>query len=271
MRTDRIGWLVAVFVILSVVAPVAARAQTVSACDSGRPDVRRGGWLLDVSYRTQGRIQSANNLKQISIGFHNIARQGQQTLVFFLGGVPIQDGASSTLLLAESLQTVSCADTDGDGRIGIVLLQFLLRDVRTDELVPGFIIPIDGELDDDGTEEVMIVIGQTTVVGEVTPDSGCSAPSCRSSCAPAAVTLAQKRLKVGRPRDRDVPSSDNVRSRGTRSASHRGSHPPAGPGVLAGTARRAFPRSTASAPRPGATPPRPYRRGDRRAQHARAA
>ena len=90
MRTDRIGWLVAVVVILSVVAPAAARAQAASACDSGRPAIRRGGWLLDVSYRTHGPGQSANNLKQIGLGMHFIPLEGDQALVFFLGGIHIQ-------------------------------------------------------------------------------------------------------------------------------------------------------------------------------------
>ena len=167
MRTDRIGWLVAVVVILSVVAPAAARAQAASACDSGRPAIRRGGWLLDVSHRTHGPGQSANNLKQIGLGMHFIPLEGDQALVFFLGGIHIQDGTSNTILLAERVETVSCGDTDGDGRIGIVLVQFLLRDIRTDDLVLGFVIPTDGELDDDGTEAVTIVIGRFTAVGEV--------------------------------------------------------------------------------------------------------
>ena len=168
MRTNRIGWLVVVFVILSAVAPVAARAQTVSACEAARPDISRGGWLLDVSYRTHGRSVGANNLKQISLGIHSIPLEGSQTLVFFLGGgAHIQDGTSNTFLIGERLPAVSCADTDGDGRAGIVLLELLLRDIRTGELVSGFVIPADGELDDDGTEEATIIIGDLTVVGTV--------------------------------------------------------------------------------------------------------
>jgi len=167
MRTDRNGWVVAVFVILSVVAPVAARAQTISACDAGRPDVRRGGWLLDVSYRAPGPGQSANNLKQIGIGMHLMPLQGHEALVLVRGVAHIQDGTSNTILVAERIHAVSCADTDRDGRIGIVLLQFLLRDNRTDELVSGFVIPTDGELDVDGAEDVIIVIGDLTAVGSI--------------------------------------------------------------------------------------------------------
>ena len=148
-------------VLASVLTAAAARAQTVNACDSQGP--RRGGWILDVTYRSQG--PAVNNLKQLTLAAHYLPSQGHEALVFLLGGVPLHDGTSSTFLVAEKHVRPSCGDVDGDGLGGIISLQFVLRDVRTGELVTGLIVPNDGELDDDGEEPVTIVIGDVTVTG----------------------------------------------------------------------------------------------------------
>jgi hypothetical protein len=158
MRSAVIGCTV---VLASVLTAAAARAQTVDACDSQGP--RRGGWILDVTYRSHG--VAVNNIKQMTLVAHSLPGQGHEALVFLLGGVPITDGASNTFLAAEKHVRPSCVDVDGDGFAGIVSLQFVLRDVRTGELVTGLIVPNDGELDDNGEEQVTIVIGDVTVTG----------------------------------------------------------------------------------------------------------
>ena len=158
MRSAVIGCTV---VLASVLTAAAARAQTVDACDSQGP--RRGGWILDVTYRSHGA--AVNNIKQLTLVAHYLPSQGNEALVFFLGGVPVADGTSNTFLAAEKHVRPSCADLDGDGLAGIVSVQFVLRDVRTGELVTGLIVPNDGELDDNGEESVTIVIGDVTVTG----------------------------------------------------------------------------------------------------------
>ena len=164
----RAPWTVSALALASaLVAPGAALAQSPSACDAQRPALGPGGWALDVSHHQRNAPNPpVNNLKQMSIGAHFIPLEGDQALVFFLGGVHVQDGTSNTFMIGERFPTLSCADADGDGRIGIVLLQFTLRDVRTGELVAGVVVPNDGELDDDGTEDVTVVIGRLTVTAE---------------------------------------------------------------------------------------------------------
>ena len=160
MRNVVIGYTL---VLASILAPAAAWAQTVDACEPQATSIRRGGWILDVTYRSQGA--AVNNIRQLTLVAHDVPGEGHEGLVFLLGGVPLADGASSTFLVAEKHVRPSCGDPDGDGRAGIVALQFLLRDVRTGELVAGLIVPNDGELDDDGQEPVTIVIGDVTVTG----------------------------------------------------------------------------------------------------------
>ena len=158
MRSAVIG---CTLVLASVLAPAAAWAQTVNACEAEGP--RRGNWILDVTYRSHHA--AGTDIKQLTLIAHDVPGEGHQGLVFLLGGVPVADGASSTFLVVEKHVRPSCGDTDGDGRAGIVALPFFLRDVRTGELVPGVIVPNDGELDDDGQEPVTIVIGDFTVTG----------------------------------------------------------------------------------------------------------
>lgn len=84
------------------------------------------------------------------------------------GSTQIKDGASNTVLLAEAIPTTaSCADTDEDGVAGLTLLQFVMRDVRSGELVPVSVIPNRGEIEESGEELVTIVIGAETFVERV--------------------------------------------------------------------------------------------------------
>jgi hypothetical protein len=164
----RTAWISSALALTSILfIPVTARAQTTAAvCEPGTPSVGRGGWVLDVTHRSHGApSRSANNLKQIALAVHVIALEGHETLVFFLGGVPVKDGTSNTVLLAEGVPSLSCGDADGDGRVGVVSVEFLLRDIRTGDLIPGFFVPNDGELDDNGQEEVTVVIGDFTLTG----------------------------------------------------------------------------------------------------------
>jgi hypothetical protein len=118
--------------------------------------------------------------------------EGQQCLVFFLGGIPrsthpdlylniwvnqgevpvvhgsIHDGTSNTVLVAERYSSsASCADVDNDGIAGLTSLQLVMRNVRTHELLPVSIVPTDGEIDDRDVEDVTIVIGNMTFVERV--------------------------------------------------------------------------------------------------------
>ncbi len=75
----------------------------------------------------------------------------------------IVDGASNTVLVSEnSIATVSCADVNANKIEGIAALQFVMRDVRTGDLVTVAISPLDGEIDESGIEELTLVIGSTT-------------------------------------------------------------------------------------------------------------
>jgi hypothetical protein len=141
----------------------AASAQIVSACGDAPASVRRGGWVLDVSYHQTGP-QSANNLKQIGIGFHYITQDGEARLAVPHGTAHIQDGTSNTILLAENIGRLACADADGDGRAGIAAADIFMRDLRTDDIIVLSIIAADGELDGDD-EDVSIVIGNETIIG----------------------------------------------------------------------------------------------------------
>ena len=161
----RRAWVYRILVIASLLVPTLAQAQTIKACDPLTTSVGRGGWILDVTYRTSGA--PVNDIRQLTLGAPYVPLEGREALVFLIGGVPITDGASSTLLVAEQIQTISCGDTDGDFRIGILRVELLLRNVRTGDLVTAFIVPGDGELDDNEEEEVTIVIGTLTLVGTV--------------------------------------------------------------------------------------------------------
>lgn len=50
---------------------------------------------------------------------------------------------------------------------GLTLLQFVMRDVRSGDLVPVSVIPARGEIDESGEELVIIVGGDTTFVERV--------------------------------------------------------------------------------------------------------
>jgi hypothetical protein len=84
------------------------------------------------------------------------------------GTVQIKDGTSNTVLIAEGIPTAaSCDDIDGDGVAGFTHLQFVMRDVRSSDLVPVSVIPASGEIDESGEEPVIMVIGDTTFAERV--------------------------------------------------------------------------------------------------------
>jgi hypothetical protein len=97
------------------------------------------------------------------LSFHAGGLAGGQALAFFVRGVAIIDGLSNTVLVSEGFASVTCGDPDLDGRLGIVQLQFQMRDVKTGALVPVLIVPDDGELDDGGVQNVTLVIGSQTI------------------------------------------------------------------------------------------------------------
>jgi len=84
------------------------------------------------------------------------------------GVARIRDGTSNTILVAESVPTsASCADTDGNGRGGVTMLHFAMRDARTGQSVAVSIIPNDGDVDDDGQHSTTIVVGARTFVEDL--------------------------------------------------------------------------------------------------------
>lgn len=72
------------------------------------------------------------------------------------------------MLIAEAAPTTaSCADTDDDGVAGVTGLQFVMRHVRSGELVSVSVIPASGEIDESDEELVIVVIGDTTFVERI--------------------------------------------------------------------------------------------------------
>jgi hypothetical protein len=160
--TTRLG---AVALVLLLGSVAVASAQIVSVCEDAPAAVRKGGWVLDVTYHPSGPT-AANNLRQLTLASYMFTR-GNGTLVAAAHGTAhIQDGTSNTILLAERIVRLACADADGDGRAGIAAVDISMRNLRTDEEVLLLIIAVDGELNS-RNEEVILVIGRETVVGRV--------------------------------------------------------------------------------------------------------
>jgi hypothetical protein len=85
-----------------------------------------------------------------------IGRDGQARAQ---GAARIRHSNGTMPLVAERSPTAaSCADADGDGRVGLTLLTFTLRDVRTGERVAATVVPNDGEADDPGLHPATIVL-----------------------------------------------------------------------------------------------------------------
>ena len=141
--------------------PTAANADRLNLCDGQSPSARHTGrWVLDVSYRQPGGgLQPGLKQLQIAaIDFGGFAPGGG-------GMAQITDGTSNTVFVAEKTVRTSCTDVDGDGIAGIGLIEIDMRNVETGAITTVRIIPVDNELDENGEEEVLIVIGDTTVNG----------------------------------------------------------------------------------------------------------
>jgi hypothetical protein len=160
--TTRLG---AVALVLILGNAAAASAQRVSACDDGPPSVGQGNWVLDVTYHPTG-ARSINNLKQLSLATHSFTRGDGTRITAAHGTAHIQDGTSNTIMIAEKVLQFACADADADGQAGIAAVQISMRNLGSDDEVLLSIIAADGELDS-RDEEVILVIGNETVLGHV--------------------------------------------------------------------------------------------------------
>jgi hypothetical protein len=73
----------------------------------------------------------------------------------------------STRLVAEPATTrSSCADTDGDGMAGIILLETVYRNVRSGEKVLVTITPVGTDIDQRDTYTLMVQIGDEVLTVE---------------------------------------------------------------------------------------------------------
>ena len=79
----------------------------------------------------------------------------------------IPDGTpSGTVLVAENEPaTATCQDVDGDGTAGLTSLQFNVQDVRTGEVLPVSLTPADGDLDESGERELILIVGNDSRIG----------------------------------------------------------------------------------------------------------
>ena len=102
------------------------------------------------------------------IGFF-VVRLDEKGVAETDGVARIRDGTSNTVLVAEAVPTAAtCADADGNGRGGVTMLHFAMRDARTGQSVPVSIIPNDGDVDDDGRHATTIGVGPKTFVEDLT-------------------------------------------------------------------------------------------------------
>jgi phage tail-like protein len=120
-----------------------------------------------------------------------VVLEGQQVLVFYVGGTPdapltihvavtvdalataraggiarITDGTSNTILISEKWQVLSCADINLDGIAGVTELVLTMQDVHGGAELPLALVPVDGEVDS-GLEQMTIAIGGLTFVESV--------------------------------------------------------------------------------------------------------
>jgi hypothetical protein len=151
-------------VVILLTCPELVRAQAPDLCAPGEAQLRKGGWIVDVSYRpSDGAAAGTVGYVTTSIS-HTATASGFVDLV--TGRAQVRDGTSNTVFFAEQYRAfVSCGDVNLDGIAGITVLQFSLRDARTGAIVPVSVIPRDGELDRPGEEAVTIVIGGLALTG----------------------------------------------------------------------------------------------------------
>src|SRR5829696_9349125 len=96
-----------------------------------------------------------------------VVLQGEQALVFFLGGIPeagvslhlvlkdgrahgaahITDGTSNTIMISEGLPVLECDDANLDGVAGVAQVLLTMRDARARDTFELLLVPEDGEID----------------------------------------------------------------------------------------------------------------------------
>lgn len=140
--------------------------EVVNLCGAETQTVRKGAWVLDVSYQIGQSAAPVQNLKQLTLAAHSTGDGPiRPRLVFAAGSAEIGDGSSNTILVSERYVRSSCADVDGNGVAGLTLLRVPMREVRSGKRVTVLIVPNDGEIDGGGTERVTVIIGQVSAVG----------------------------------------------------------------------------------------------------------
>jgi hypothetical protein len=141
----------------------AGPASAQSCADSA--SVRRGNWVVDVSYRQDTTALHA--LEYLITHVEHMAG-GAGDIALVTGRAAVKDGTSNTIFFAEKVPAIlSCHDVNRDGLAGIGALQFSLRDSASGAVVPVAILPHDGELDRAGEEEATVVIGGLAVTATV--------------------------------------------------------------------------------------------------------
>src|SRR5687768_1911467 len=94
--------------ILAIAVGAAAPVWAAEAC--GAQGVRRGSWIMDVSYTASSATVTA----------HELGRDGRP-FALVAATVGVRDGLSNTLMIGEVVR--HCADVDGDGLVGVAALE----------------------------------------------------------------------------------------------------------------------------------------------------
>ena len=156
MRTKiTAGGSILILVLTAMTVGAAVPVGAAEAC--GAQDVRRGSWIMDVSY----------NASSATVTAHELGPDGRP-FALVAATVGVHDGLSNTFMIGEVVP--HCADVDGDGLVGVAALELIFRETRTGQLVSVVVTPIDGELDDTGEALATSVAGGRNVTGPVRTD-----------------------------------------------------------------------------------------------------
>jgi hypothetical protein len=83
------------------------------------------------------------------------------------GVVHITDGTSNTIMFGEVMVgAVECGDINGNGVAGVMSLLFAVRDVHTRQTTFVRLVAEDGEIDENGAENLILVIGDSIRVAQ---------------------------------------------------------------------------------------------------------